>query len=354
LLNWFFPMVFQRNGSQAGTARRIAGCVLAALVWVAAAGTAWAQGKTGDVTQARELFVQASELRDEGDLRGALEKFKAAHALAVNPITSFELARTYAALGMLVEARDTYASIAGLPVQADETERAALARRDGAQAVEDLKSRVPTLKVKVAAPPDAVSITLDGEPVPAAELVAPRAVDPGTHHIVATGASGGRAEQTIAVKEGESREVDLELVPPSGAHEPRVGAAPQGVATSAADASRQAPDGSGNHFGPFAYAGFGVGAAGFLVGTILAAATLSTASSIDCSTTSCAQSSVDSAHSARDLGIAAVVSYTIGGLGVAVGVTDLLIYKRGPTPPAQGISVHPWIGAGAAGLHGSF
>jgi hypothetical protein len=295
-------MVFQRNVSDTGSMRRISGCVLAALVWVAAPGTAWAQQSPGDVAQARELFVQASELRDQGDAKGALEKFKAAHALAVNPITTFELARTYAALGMLAEAREAYASIASLPVQPDETERATLARRDAAKALDELKAQAPAPTVKVAAPQDTPT-------------VAPT---------------------------------------PSGSHEPATGVALQLPASSPADATRQAPDASGNHFGPLAYAGFGVGAAGFLVGTILAAATLSTASSISCSTTSCAQSSVDAAHSARDLGVAAVISYTIGGLGVAVGVTDLLVYKRGPTPPATGLTVHPWIGAGAAGLHGSF
>ena len=324
-------------------------------MWAAVPRTAGAQTPASDVAQARELFGQATELRDGGDVRGALEKFKAAHALAVNPITTFELARTYAALGMLVEARDAYAAIARLPVQADETERATFARRDGATATEELKSRVPTLTVKVAAPPEALSITLDGEPVPADMLVAPRAVDPGTHHLVATSAGGGRVEQTITVKEGESRQVELAVAPaPPDARDPKGGAPPELALSSSADASRQAPDGSGNHFGPFAYAGFGIGATGFVVGTILAAATLSKASAIQCSDTSCEQSSKDAAHSARDLGLAAVVSYSLGGAGVAIGVADLLLYKPGPATPTVGVSLHPWIGAGAAGLRGSF
>jgi hypothetical protein len=343
--------------SGAGSAWRIAGCVLAALVWAAAPRPARAQALPHDVAQARELFVQASELRDQGNVRGALEKFKAAHALAVNPITTFELARTYAALGMLVEARDAYASIARLPVQPDETERARLARRDGAQAAEDLRSRVPTLTFKVAGPPGALSITLDGEAVPAATLGASRAVDPGAHHLVATGAASGPVEQTITVKEGESLEVDLEppLAPaPSVAHEPKVGTTPQVALAPLVDASRQAPDDRGNHFGPLAYVGFGVGAAGFVAGTILAAATVSTASSIPCSTTSCAQSSADAANSARNLGLAAVISYTLGGVGVGVGVADLLLYKRGSAPPASGVTVRPWIGVASGGVRGSF
>jgi hypothetical protein len=340
--------------SGTGRAWRISGCVLAALVWAAVPRTAEAQAPPTDVARARELFVQATELRDQGDLRRALEKFEAAHALANNPITTFEVARTYAALGMLVEARDAYASIARLPVQADEAERATLARRDGAKAAEDLRSRVPTLSIKVAIP---LSVTLDDRAVPAAALEAPRAVNPGTHHLVGTGAGGVRAEQTIIVGEGEAREVELAVAPaPPAAHEREAGAPPQLAPStpSLADASRQAPEGGGNHFGPFAYAGFGVGAAGFLSGSILAAATLSKASSISthCTSAACEQSGTDAAHSARDLGIAAVVSYTLAAVGVGVGVADLLLYRQAPT--ASGRSVHPWIGVGVAGLRGSF
>ena len=57
------------------------------------------------------------------------------------------------------------------------------------------------------------------------------------------------------------------------------------------DASGQVPEGGGNHFGPVAYAGFGVGATGFVAGTVLAAATMSKASSISCSNAACEQSS---------------------------------------------------------------
>ncbi len=328
--------------------RAISGCVLAALVWASLPRTAGAQQPADDVARARELFVQASELRDHGDLRGALEKFEAAHVLAVNPITTFELARTYGTLGMLVEARDAYASIARLPAQAGETERATEARRDGPQAAEDLRRRIPMLSIKIAVPADALSVSLDDQPVPAAALVAPRAVDPGTHRLVATGAGGTRAVQTITVSEGESREVEVTLTPAAvpasaGEHEPRAWAPPRDH------------EGGGNHFGPFAYAGFGVGAAGFVVGTILAGATLSKASSIsvDCGTTACVQGATDATHSARDLGTAAVVAYTLAAAGVGVGVADILLYKPGPRTPSDQ-ALRAWIGVGAAGLRGSF
>jgi len=341
--------------TNAGGMGRISRCVLAALLCTAVPRTAGAQAPPSDVGRARDLFVQAGDLRDQGDLQKALEKFKAAHVLADNPITTFEVARTYAALGMLVEARDAYASIARHPLQADETERATLARRDGAQAAEDLRARIPTLVIKVAGPPGASSITLDDEALSAGALGAPRAVNPGSHHLVGTGPGGTRAEQAITVREGESREVELAFSPAIvDGHTPKAEAQFALGTPWLGDASRPTPEGSGNHFGPFAYAGFGVGAVGFVSGTILAGATLSKASSISthCSTASCEQSGTDAAHSARDLGVAAVVSYTLSAAGVGVGVADMLLYK--PAPTHAGRSLRPWVGVGVAGLRGSF
>jgi hypothetical protein len=337
--------------------RRLCWAALAALLTaVGAPRPAGAQAPpVGDVGRARELFVQASEQRDQGDTKGALDKFRAAHALAANPVTAFELGGTYALLGQLVEAREAYLSVARLPVQPGETERATLARRDAPRLAEDLRSRLATLSVKIpSAPGAAVSITVDGEGVAAAALTAPWPVNPGAHHVVATGTGGDHVEQDITLKEGESREVDLVFPPGPGESRERA-PAPLQVAPPPVDAApRQTGSGGGNHFGPFSYAGFGVGVAGFVTGTVLAAAALSKASSADCSHTSCSQSAIDDLQSARDLVLASVVSYVIAGVGVGVGVADVVLYRPGPKSTTSEVSLQPWIGAGAAGVRGSF
>jgi hypothetical protein len=317
----------QGNVSRTGKRWVVAGWVLAALVCAGVPRTAAAQSPPGDVAQARELFVRGSELRDQGDVRGALEKFKAAHAIAVNPITTFELARTYEALGMLEEARDAYASIAGLPVGPEETVRATNARRDGAKAAADLKARVPA-----PAPP----------PVVLPPVVSSRQTT-----------LAGAASQTAPVASSPQAPPAASAAEPC----PRPGSRPQLAMASPADDARPAPEGGGNHFGPVAYVGFGVGATGFVAGTILAAATMSKASAISCSSTSCEQSSEDAARAAKNLGIAATVSYVLGGAGVAIGLSDLLTYRRTPATSASspsGPSVDAWIGAGAGGVRGSF
>jgi hypothetical protein len=319
-----------------------------------------APAPAGDVAKARELFVQASDQRDQGDVRGALEKFKAAHALAANPVTAFELARTYQLLGKLVEARDAFASIARMPAQPDESPRAILARQDAARAVEDLRRRIPMLSVKLAVAPSAVSIAVDGTPLPPALLVALRPVDPGSHEIVAVGPGGERAVQRVDVKEGETREVDLATaLAPTGSRElktappPPVDPSPLGPATSPAPAAADVH----NRFGPLTYAGFAVGVAGFATGTILALVALSKASSVQgtCTDMACALSALDDLNSAKDLGYASAAAFAIAGAGVAVGIVDLLVYTPGPrSPSSTGFAVRPWVGAGVGGVRASF
>src|SRR4051812_9895793 len=100
-----------------------AGLILACALTLATR-TAYADGPTAaDLESARALVKEGRALRASGDVRGALEKFKAGHALGQTPITALELARTYEMVGALVEAREVCLSVARMPVERDETER---------------------------------------------------------------------------------------------------------------------------------------------------------------------------------------------------------------------------------------
>ena len=94
---------------------------------------------------ARTLYKEGKELRDKGDLKGALQKFQAAHALGQTPVTGIELARTYAAVGRFVEAREVCLWIGRTPVAGDETSKSADARADAAKLAEDMKPRIGSL-----------------------------------------------------------------------------------------------------------------------------------------------------------------------------------------------------------------
>ena len=121
-------------------------CLLAAFVL---AGVAHAQREPtpADLETARDLYKQGRDLEKKGDLKGALEKLRAAHAVGRTPLTAIELARVEVQLGMVVEAREVCLGVARMPVASDESARSATARKDAAKLAEDLKAKVATVIV---------------------------------------------------------------------------------------------------------------------------------------------------------------------------------------------------------------
>ena len=134
-----------------------------------------------DLETARDLFRQGKELRAKGDLAGALEKLKAAHAYAQTPITAVELGRTHVARGELVAAREGVPSVARMRGQPDESENAGAARRAAAETADELRGRLATVEVEAA---EGDAVTLDGAPAQIVGGVATRKVNPGKRDVV--------------------------------------------------------------------------------------------------------------------------------------------------------------------------
>lgn len=118
-------------------------------LWLGAAATglsreAHAQEASAvDIAQARELLNQGLDSRKRGDNAGSLEKLKGAHALGRTPITGLELGRAYAAMGQLVEARETFLSVERIPVRPEETARSKAARAQCAGIAAPAITRAP-------------------------------------------------------------------------------------------------------------------------------------------------------------------------------------------------------------------
>jgi hypothetical protein len=310
----------------------------------------------GDVAQARELFREGMALRTKGDAKGALDKLKAAHSLASTPITGVELGRTYVALGQLVEAREIFLATKNLPVQSRETERSVAARNDSAHLADEIRARIASLTIRVAGVPvDSVAIVVDGAALPKEALAAPRLVNPGTHHMVATSTAGGSAEANVDLREGESREVELKITfttaapspPPSDAAPTRS----EPTAT-AAEPSVERPSGGR----AIVYAGFGLAASGIVVGTVTGLMSLSKASAVKdaCDGTLCPRSVDDDLRTGRALSTASTISFVAAGVGASAGVLALLLAPRDERPAAARVSMRPWIAPTGAGLEGRF
>ncbi len=196
-----------------------------------------------DIAQGREFFGEGLALRDKGDTAGALEKFKAAHALAGTPISGLELGRAYVAMNKLIEARETFLSVGRIAHRSEETAKSAAARTESARLADELKSRIPRLTVKViGVTRDSVSVTIDGAAVPTEALAGPRFVNPGGHDVTAKSASGAAATTRVDLAEREVREVELTISPTEGAPPPVVATADAPASASTATPPASAPE----------------------------------------------------------------------------------------------------------------
>jgi hypothetical protein len=220
-----------------------------AALWTLLPWPALGQAPTAsDVAQAREFFNQGKALHQKGDDVGALEKLKAARALANTPVIGAELAQTQMALGQLVEAEETFLSVGRIPVGPEETPRSAAARRESATLAEQLLGRIPKLTVRVTGvAADSVAVTIDDALVPKEALSGPRLLNPGHHRVLAKSTSGGSAETSIELKEGEARDVELKIAFSGGTVAPAPTASvptapsPWGPSTSSDGASAPSP-----------------------------------------------------------------------------------------------------------------
>jgi hypothetical protein len=335
--------------------------VAPALALALMASGASAEPTAADRETARQLMEDGRTLRGKNDLKGALERFKAADDIMHVPTTGLEVARTQVPLGLLVEARDTIARIRLIPAKASDPVQFNDARLKADQLDASLDGRVSRLVVVVHGAPSgqALAVSIDGVPVPAAVIGLPRPVDPGHHLVVVqTEGAGGRADGRgeVDVREGDTKSLDVTLVRTATA---APSAAPPEPAVDAGAA--ETPGAPRTSHAPYAltYGAGAVAAAGLVVGVVTGVMSWSKTSSLSsaCPSHTCPPASYSSYDSANDLATIATVSFAAAGVGACLAVVSLVVgheEKTETASPSARLRVSPWMGAGAAGLRGAF
>ena len=332
------------------SSRRLAfALVLAGASLSGAAAHAQAHPPTAqELETARTLYKEGKELRAQGNLRGALEKLQAAHALGNTPVTGIELARTYVLVGQIVEAREVCLYIARMPTAGDETEKSVEARTEAAHLAEELRPRIPTLRVKIAGLPadETAHLSIDGVNVPDAALTEPQKVDPGKHTVairVGEGPTAREARGAGMVNEGQAGEVTLTVPPRAAVVVPVVGP--------------ETPQPRLSGTGPLLVKiGFGTAIAGGALGLIAGFSAINKANGLarECTANHCPPGTPTSdLEAARTWATVTNVAVVIGSAGAVVGLIGLW-RSRSTTARIEGASLSPWIGVGAAGLDGRF
>jgi len=348
----------------------------AALGAFLASGTARAEPTAADRETARSLMQEARELREKGHTGDALKRFKAADDIMHVPTTGLELARTQAAMGLLLEARDTIANIRKLPSSPSDPEPFKDARAKAEELDTSLEAKIPALTIVVqgAADGETPTIVVDGAQLPAAVTGLPRRVNAGRHLIVVRTPTA-HGEQTVEVKEGEQKEVQVKVS--KAADQPPTQTEP----STPPPAEHPEPSGPTSHSPTVVtFVGIGVGGAGLITGSITGLLSMSKTSSLktECLQKRCTTTTaLNDYHSAGTLATISDIGFIAAGVGAAVAVATLIIghdasggattpetHPSGDAPatgepesspaPQSQLRVIPWVGLGSAGIAGVF
>jgi hypothetical protein len=332
-----------------------------ALAVLALAPAASAQ-TASDRETARSLMDEAFQRREKGDHKGALERFEAADALMHVPTTGLEAARERIALGMLIEARELLATVARYPTRAGEPAPFGEARMQAQKLDDELGTKIPSLRIVlrgVEGPPSSATVTVDGADVPAATLIAPRRVNPGTHTVVAR-ANGRERREQVTVRERETREILLDLTiatsPATAPVTPAPASSTRADASDTADTSAGERDTGGPSPAPrlMLWGGVALASVGAVVGTVTGVMSLSAVSSAKSGCTDgklCPPPTYDDIDRARTLGNVSTVAFVAGGVGVVVAVVG---YVLGRSDAKESATVGAFVGPNGGGFRGVF
>lgn len=281
---------------------------------------AWAQPAPAQPSEkekerARELMAQGRELRDKNDLTGAIKSFQGAHDIMHVTTTAYELAKTQQLANLLVEAHETIVMLRAIPSTPSDPEPFKEARVKADALDKEILEKMPALKISVTSsdPKITPTITVDNQP---ASTDAPRKVNPGKHVVVAKG-GGAEASSEVSVNPGETKAVDLRLETKSS------------IAVSTPTETKKGP------VPLVSWIGFGVGAAGLVVGSITGVMAFSQKSDIDakCPDKKCKEENRADLDSANDIAMISNVGFIVAGVGAAVGVVGLLFLRHDEEPP---------------------
>lgn len=323
---------------------------------------------------ARAAANQGADAFDQGKWADAIDLFNRAEALVHSPIHLSYIARAQLKLGHWVEAYELFNRIKREPVEQPASAATTNAVADANRQLATLDAQLPYVTVVVKGT-DAqnASVTMDGVPVPRALIGVSHPVNPGTHKFRASTPAQSSPEQTADVKPAARQTVELELAPSAAAVPTVAPTAPLATQPPAQPAPAEQPpplsspssSSSGSSLRVGGYVGLGVGAVGVGLGTVFLLSANSKQKDADAAYEACGGKSCPSADRGKidslDSDAAtnktlALTSFVVGGVGLATGVTLLVLsgnHKSEPTAQ-RAPRLQPWVGYRSLGLSGTF
>ena len=157
---------------------------------------------------ARELFLRGVEHLRAEDWEAARDAFQQSYDLSPRPNTLLNLAGTQARTGHLVEAVENYRVF----LSSDPSGRT---RQAAENALDSLEPRLAILELEVIGDHSGATLTLDGQEISWVAAEIPLPVNPGRHELLVEDRDGVRGQGNFSVREGDRRQVQLEVAPPA-------------------------------------------------------------------------------------------------------------------------------------------
>lgn len=327
---------------------------LAGVVVLSIPGVAMAQEEpsAADISSARALGQEGVKLADAGNCAEAIDKLARSEKLYHAPTTLTRLGECQIQTGKLVDGTESLNRVVreSLAPNAPPAYRSAQERAQ--KLLETTKPKIAKLKIAVAGPADVTwAVTVDGAPVPLANLNMNRPTDPGEHVVEATAPGYKTARAKITLTEGATDSVALTLEPDPNAPKPKPEPVAKGEVTRTDTSTKKAETTPAAPNRVPAYVALGVGVAGVAVGSIFGLMATSKESDLDsaCPNKQCGPEQQDDIDTGKTFGTVSTVGFIVGGVGLVAGAALYILAgpSRSTTAKKPGT---PYVGVNTVGL----
>jgi hypothetical protein len=308
---------------------------------------------------ARRMADEGATLFESGQYEQARDLFHRANTLFPAPALELWEARSLNKLGRLVEAEERYASVKRYRVRPEDSEVVRAAVAEATAEVDRLRKRIPTITIQLhgASPGDpAFVVQMAGKSLNPALIGLPIPTDPSAPTVILLHQNVEVTRETVVLKEGDRRVVQLEASPPAPAVSPHT-LVPQPDVERQSYSASTAP-GESADYRPWyqrrstGWVVTGVGAASLAVGvtTGIIAVGKHTSLSQNCPNGACPDAysdELDSFHTYRTI---STIGYAVGIVGLGAGITILALAPRSSSAVAN-VSLRVGTGAATVGVH---
>lgn len=313
-----------------------------------------------DVAAARTLGIEGVKLADAGKCDEALEKLSRAEKLHHAPTVLERLGECQINLGKVVDGTESLNRVIREDLGPSAPAPFVAAKVRAQKAFDAAKGKVAKLVVSASGPAqqDAIVVKIDGQSVSSAYLGVARPTDPGEHTVEVSAPGYKTATKKVTLTPGGNESTSFALeVDPAASNPDKGGAVGNGGTgnggTTTPPPVVEQPSGmSGKTVG--AIVSLTVGGLGVGTGAVFGLLAMGKKSSLDgtCVNKACPPGTQGTIDTANTFALVSTIGFIAGGVGLAAGIVFLALPSGSSSPKSARIV--PLIGPDGIGVAGQF